>query len=610
MTARAPSHLTLRGMTGMVARHFRKSRDPSVKNITPREVKAIVRRARKLQGTSAAASLDNPDFGDLVFGNLPAEYTTLKSKAGTKSTASAKSETARVASTDAGNTDAPARRNGASGAAHRNRYDISREKVAHVLDAMRLVYDSAPDLDTPMTGYDVIHRFEDRRMRHPGRWHFDCLIVATAIACNVSYNESLEAWIGVGYKKDYRFYEHFPCVLRCLGHEFRQIHPYRYIRKINECGHRVKILTQEHTLRFPDVFTNPVDHNQIWHVRGHAFAFTGRVEDHWIAGEHKAYAVYDVFPLGQPPPKDESMYLGSSLNDDRTRYREFTKMRGFPGIHAIPTDDEAIRYAIERGTFLHDGGYGDPYLVEKTKEIVDIIKHLQDDPNSSITSRVGCYRSIDKMAGTFIADEILDSLVRIHDTRWDMDKPLSSYEALRKHHDLYCDDHPAFGRRRNDGAVVAVAIACNISYNRSMEALRKAGRSDNKRADERMIKTALGCLGFECRVLGAEFYIEKLSRQRHAFGCLRYTHTLRFPDLFSECADCRQIWFDDKGHVAAFTGKIEGTPLCGTGHIPFVWDVFLKGTKPPRDESVYERYPVNASGKDVHNPARGSGRPS
>ena len=141
-------------------------------------------------------------------------------------------------------------------------------------------------------------------------------------------------------------------------------------------------------------------------------------------------------------------------------------------------------------------------------------------------------------------------------------------------------------RQDNDCSIISTAIACRISYAEAARALRSRGKKDHRGMMTTDILEALDDLGFEHRRLPLGYYLEKLAGHTPHAEHLTTSHVEKFPEVFSNPADRRQIWFT-RGHVFTFTGKVEDASPCRKTHVNCVFDVFPKGQHPPRAESMY-----------------------
>ena len=573
----APTPIVDTRLIRLVMRNFDESRDPKVKAIEHGFVEAVVRCVGELRKPDAGIPVNNPRFRNLVFAKMTGE------------TAGPKTQCA----------DRPA--------------DFLTN-AGLVLDAVHFIHGKSRDLDIPVSGFDLFCRQNNAGFRHPAVDDNDCTIVSVAIVCNVSYNAARNA-LNAFDLLNVRFLEVLPDVLRSLGFDCRKLHPGYYLEKINNLGHRVKFLQQNHVQRFPDVFADPADHRQLWKVAGHVFAFTGKVEDHCNNGRLFTFGIYDVFPLGEAPPKDESVYIDYSPDKELPWRLNYECRYIYDAGILRPPEGKELRLLIELITAKYYPETHRPVVENYVNDVVAAMKSLRLSsimPYWSLCNKITDEMSLRWFTGGYNAMtpmRVIDAICRLRASDWCPNTPLSGYDVFHKFNDLHLPEIHDPRRQRNDDIIIATAIVCGISYNRALAAFRKAGRTRNGHSYGQTTGKAWDILGFQFSKLDVGYHMDKLSGHGHTISFLTTHHPRTHPQAFSDSSDHRQIWFNGAGgHAVAFTGKPEDEYGRAGEQVVWVFDIFPKGTKPPRDESVYERYLAPASGQDGHNSARGSGR--
>ena len=193
-----------------------------------------------------------------------------------------------------------------------HRDSLANSVIKHMVGQMA----SERVLDEPLSGFaDIKEHSAARQVR-------DCAVVALAITCNTSYRKAEGVLREVGrVDHDGTHIKHTRAAIRALGYEFRELPMSYYLGKLTARGNPAKYLQPAHVMRFPDVFTDSVNHRQIWFTPQHMFAFTGKVEDPRPEARCKVREVFDVFPMGQVPPRDESAYKGCYIFGQTVQFR-------------------------------------------------------------------------------------------------------------------------------------------------------------------------------------------------------------------------------------------------------------------------------------------------
>ena len=554
-----PTHFPDTRLIRLVMRNLDESRDPKVKNIKQGFVEAVVRCVGQLWKPDAGIPVNNPRFRNLVFAKMT------------------------------GKTAGPKTRGSARPADFLTNAGL-------VLDAVHFIYDKSRDLDIPVSGFDLFCQHNNAGFRHPAVDDNDCTIVSVAIICNVSYNAARNA-LNAFDLLNVRFLNVLPDVLRSLGFDCRRLAPRYYLEKINNLGHRVKFLQQNHFWRYPDVFADPADHRQLWCMYTHVFAFTGKMEDHCDRGRLHALCIYDVFPLGESPPKDESVYIDYSDEKHLSWLLDYECRYIYDASTAYPPEGKELRRVIEVFTHHVKSTEHKRKIERYVNDVADSMKFLyswKKMPYWSFCNMVLEDMSLkweeggrDKITPT----KVIDVICRLRASDWCPNTPLPGYDVFHKFNDLHTSSKIDPRRQRNDDIIIATAIVCKVSYNRARAAFRKAGRTDNGFVDPRIERDAWKNLGFRYRQLGVQYYTDKLPGGGHPFSRLTAHDARMHPYAFSNPSDHRQIWFHYDGHAIAFTGKPDDQYDKADKKILVVYDIFPIGAKPPRDEGVYRRYP-------------------
>ena len=197
-------------------------------------------------------------------------------------------------------------------------HDYNEQYVGVSLQLLHTRHIHAPALDKPASCYAEI-----ADARKSGTTN-DCGIVALALVSGVSYNDARAMLSSVG--KPDRLGTNTGLMSRALqklGYDNRVLNLDYYLEKINDAHGCARYLCSAHVKRYPEIFADKSDHRQLWFVPNpsHIFAFTGgaTVDDFAPNSRKRVYRVMDVFPMGEHPPKDESMYRGRVLPASRIR---------------------------------------------------------------------------------------------------------------------------------------------------------------------------------------------------------------------------------------------------------------------------------------------------
>lgn len=112
---------------------------------------------------------------------------------------------------------------------------------------------------------------------------------------------------------------------------------------------------------------------------------------------------------------------------------------------------------------------------------------------------------------------------------------------------------------KGDCAVVAVAIACEVSYDEARKALRKAGRKDRQGTYTYQIRKAVESLGFTWKEWTIKERLALLdsyprNKGRHP-ASLTTRHPIRYAETWGQIDQTMMVF--TAGHVAAFRdGKL------------------------------------------------------
>ena len=146
-------------------------------------------------------------------------------------------------------------------------------------------------------------------------------------------------------------------------------------------------------------------------------------------------------------------------------------------------------------------------------------------------------------------------------------------------------------RDKNDCAIVALAILCDISYEEAKHILMKNDNNKTEGTGHIRVSTlkSINDLGFEYHSINQNYYLEKINqslpdeRKIKKLTC-RDLHNYSYEIFKDEPEPHNQLWACP-GHVfACKNGNIQGI-MIGSHEINYVIDVFKPGQKPVRDIS-------------------------
>ena len=171
-------------------------------------------------------------------------------------------------------------------------------------------------LDKPGLSYAEMHEASQAGTAN------DCGVLALAMVSGVSYNKALTTLRSAGKLDREGTTKGLQArALQKLGYDNRVLNLDYYLSKISDAGGAGIYLCAAQVKSHPEVFADKSDHCQLWFVPGHALAFTGgaTVDDFKPDSRKRINLVMDIFPMGQHPPKDESVYRGRIVPSGRVR---------------------------------------------------------------------------------------------------------------------------------------------------------------------------------------------------------------------------------------------------------------------------------------------------
>ena len=207
-------------------------------------------------------------------------------------------------------------------------------------------------------------------------------------------------------------------------------------------------------------------------------------------------------------------------------------------------------------------------ICEASKAVIedvasDLHKSLYVVPTSY---QVGCVFSV------------LNRLQPIDDPRLNPDAAVKTYKSI--------ESAPTRTQKR-DCSIIALAIACKVSYKKAAEALRKAGKPDNVGAPTFQILEGIQNLGYQYKRISMRHYIDQYPKCERFLKSVTPTHVERFPEAFADERDHNQVWITTN-HVMAFTGSVEDWSKKRALRAIWIYDVFLPGEQPKPDEAYIE----------------------
>ena len=113
-------------------------------------------------------------------------------------------------------------------------------------------------------------------------------------------------------------------------------------------------------------------------------------------------------------------------------------------------------------------------------------------------------------------------------------------------------------REDDDCSIVAIALVCGVSYEKANKVLRKNGKI-RWGADYLEIRKSVNALGYNCRVIYPEYYLDSIRKYDKNIKSLTLAELKKYPDIFAD-AD-KQLW--SVGNIfgshlfAVINGKIE-----------------------------------------------------
>ena len=173
--------------------------------------------------------------------------------------------------------------------------------------------------------------------------------------------------------------------------------------------------------------------------------------------------------------------------------------------------------------------------------------------------------------------------MRLNELIEDRHTPFQSYRDVEWEH----------WREYGDCAIIAVSIACNVSYEKAFETLNihERGRNNYEGYTSQAVKRSVRALGYEFEAINPDYYLEKVRKMaigkihgnEMTLGLAMYYG--RYGRLFDDELQHNQIWWVSPPHVIAFkNGKIEGYPI--GDEVREIIDVFKPGQKPVRNEQT------------------------
>ena len=176
------------------------------------------------------------------------------------------------------------------------------------------------DIRQPFQSYNQV---ENEEWRDEG----DCVIIALAITCGVSYEVARQTVMkrsnmdNNGYRGFSR--EALKRSVNDLGFEYKVVDTNYYLEKIDNMlpnGANAMFLTTRHLMRCIEVFDDEKhEHNQLWCMDGHVFACkNGKIEG--LVYDDRVTEIIDVFKPGQQPSKKDTSSF--SLEEKITNYND------------------------------------------------------------------------------------------------------------------------------------------------------------------------------------------------------------------------------------------------------------------------------------------------
>ena len=117
-------------------------------------------------------------------------------------------------------------------------------------------------------------------------------------------------------------------------------------------------------------------------------------------------------------------------------------------------------------------------------------------------------------------------------------------------------------REKDDCTIVAMAIACNISYEEARNALMKNGKETDAGVSRETVKNTLDYLGIKWKCINPRFYLDRIygkGKVENKPEELTMNEIIRYPEFFKDIK--RQIWSYHtmiEGHTfAIINGKME-----------------------------------------------------